>query len=144
MLYYTYHTDMKNRGLELCSAILDAASLIIFIFSLQLKLKGIVSGLSLLAILTFSSIWFIEHLRKQEVANINVETPPLSHTDIMIRTSYKNRAINSMVEAKIEDWKKQQEQKIQETNAKYLGREKLVFCIGVVIILVIFYFLAFS
>ena len=134
---------MENKGLQIFTAFLDIANLIAFIFSFHLANKGIVSALAILAILDFSSIWFIEHLRNREVENIKVETAPLSHTDVMMRDS-GSRALMSTVEAKIEDWKKKQEQKIQETNEKYLGWEKWVFGIGVVITIVIAYFLFFS
>lgn len=134
---------MNNKPLQIFTAFLDVVNLVIVISSLQLKLNGIITGLSILAILTFSSFWFIEHLRQQSVANINLETPPLSHTDVMMRNS-NSRALRSSVEAKIEDWKKQQEQRIQEKNEEYLGREKLVFGLGVVITLIIVYLLAVS
>ena len=134
---------MNNKPLQIFTAILGIADLIAFFFSFQLANKGIVSALSILAILVFSSIWFIEHLRNREVDNIKVETAPLSHTDIRMRDS-GSRALMSTVEAKVEDWKKKQEQKIQETNEKYLDREKLVFGIGVVITIAIAYFLFFS
>jgi len=134
---------MGNKGLQIFTIFLDIANLIAFFFSFQLADKGIVSGLAIVAILDFSSIWFLEHKWNREVANIKVETPPLSHTDIMSRNS-GSRALMSMVEVKIEDWNKQQEQRIQETNGKYLCRENFVFGIGVVITLVIAYFLAFS
>lgn len=134
---------MKNRGLELFSAILDFTNLLLFIFSLQLQLKGIVSGLSLLAILTFSSIWFIEHLRKQAIDNINMEKPQLDHTDVMMRNS-RLQALRSHVEAKIKDWEQEQQQRVQEKNEEYFGRERIVFGIGVFITVVITCLLIFS
>ena len=133
---------MRDKGLQIFTAFLDIVNIIAFIFSFQLVNKGIVSALSILAILDFSSIWFIEHLRNRKVENIKVETAPLSHTDVMMR-DFGSWALRSMAEAKIEDWKKEQEQRIQETNAKYLGQEKLVFGIGVLITIVIAYFFVF-
>ena len=135
---------MENKGLQIFTIFLDAINFIIAVLSIPLKLNGIVTGLSLLAVLAFSSIWFLEHKRNRKIDNIKVETSPLSHNDIMMRDS-GSRALRSMVEAKIEDWKKEQEQKIQETNEKYLGWENWVFGIGVIITLVIIaYFLFFS
>ena len=134
---------MENKGLQIFTVFLDIANLIAFFFSFQLVNKGIVSTLSILAILAFSSIWFIEHFRKRKVENIKVETLQLSFTEIMMRDS-GSLAKRSMVEARIEDWRKGQEQKIQETNETYLGREKWAFGFGVVITIAMACFLFFS
>jgi hypothetical protein len=133
---------MENKGLQIFTIFLDAINFIIAILTIPLKLNGIVTGLSLLAVLAFSSIWFIEHKRNIEVANIKVETPRLTHAEVMMRDS-GSRARMSLVAGRIEDWNKEQEQRIQETNAKYLGQEKLVFGIGVLITIIIACFFAF-
>jgi len=134
---------MDNKGLAIFTIFLDAANLIAFFFSFQLENKGVVSALSLLAILAFSSIWFLEHLRKQATANIKVETPKLSHAEIMMRNS-RLQARRSFVEIKLDECKKKQEERIQETNTKYLDHEKTIFVIGVFITIVIACFLFFS
>jgi hypothetical protein len=131
---------MENKGLQIFTAFLDVANLIALIFSFHLVNKGIVSALSILAILDFSSIWFIEFVRNRKVANIKVETAPLSRLDIMGRMS-GILELRSMAEAKIDAFNKKQESKIQEINALYLGIEIGIFFIGVLITIVIAYFL---
>ncbi len=130
---------MDNKGLQISTTILDIANLVAFFFSFQLE-KGVISALSILAVLAFSSIWFYEHLRNRQVDNINLEKPELSHTDIMLLNSRSK----SLVEDKIEKFNQKQIQKIKYKNDEYLGYEKWAFGFGAFFTVVIVLYLIFS
>ena len=128
--------------MQIFSILLDILNLIAFFFSLQLVLNRIVSGLSLLSVLAFSSILALEYFRKRDIEYIMNEPPPLDRHDLFMLT-FKNSGVKNLKEAEIEEWKIEKQKEAQEKSATYLNWEKTLLVIGIIITLVITYFLFF-
>jgi len=70
------------------------------------------------------------------------EPPPLDRHDLFMLT-FKNSGVKNLKEAEIEEWKIEKQKEAQEKSATYLNWEKTLLVIGIIITLVITYFLFF-
>jgi len=133
---------MRCKGLEFASFIFDVVNIAVFFFSLSpastFPSNRILTGLSVLAILAFSSVPFLEHFRKLEIDNIRVRTAPRDeHENLLYNIARDNSAtkkyFGTNIANEVAKWEEQQQQAIQGKNAQFIGWEKFSFFIGLVI-----------
>lgn len=126
--------------MQLFSILLDILNLIAFFFSAKLALNRTISGLTFVAAVAFSLILALEYFRKRDVEHIMNEPPPLDRHDFFMLTF---SSVKPLKVAEIEEWKIKKQKEAQEKSATYLNWEKTLFGIGIIITLVIAYFIFF-